>query len=670
MKNKLPFLALLFIFVISFGSLAQNPINKTIQITTTVQKTPPSITFSWNVVSGANSFTIYRKGKEAKTWGKVRATLAGSATSYTDTNVTVGIGYEYKIYQVGADTATTYVYAGIELPVTEARGKMILLVDSTMIDSLSEELHQLQNDLIGDGWTVIRKNVGRNDTVPAVKKIINDIYFSDPVKVKSLFIFGHVPIPYAGDINPDGHPNHLGAWPCDMYYGDMDSLWTDSIVDTTVAAWQINWNVPHDGKWDQSVLYQMSDSVTLETGRVDLWNLPSFPQTETQLLKQYLAKDHNYKFKLINPLRQGFIADNFGSYNLEYFASTGWRNFSALFNDTAVFQNDTGYFTEMTTRSFLFSYGCGGGTFTSASGIGSTSNFVSDSIQSVFTMLFGSYFGDWNGQDDFLRAPLASKGCTLTDCWAGRPYWNFHHMGLGETTGYCAKLSQNSNGSLYIVDPIYPWLDQMIHIALMGDPSLRLHIVAPPSALIVRQNVTVANLSWTAAPAWDSSFGYYIYRLDSATQVYNRISPSVITSLNFTDSFPTNGNNYYMVRALKLEKAASGTYYNLSEGVFDTANIVLNGIAQLPNPSINILVFPNPAKEMVNIQFKLSSGEHVRLVLSDMLGQDILEPLNKSMSTGQHSLSIDVSHLSAGMYYLRLDEGNGMFSNKKVIIER
>ena len=43
--------------------------------------------------------------------------------------------------------------------------------------------------------------------------------------------FGHVPVPYSGDIVPDGHmPDHVGAWPCDGFYGDMDGTWTDNAV--------------------------------------------------------------------------------------------------------------------------------------------------------------------------------------------------------------------------------------------------------------------------------------------------------------------------------------------------------------------------------------------------------------------------------------------------------
>jgi hypothetical protein len=34
-------------------------------------------------------------------------------------------------------------------------------------------------------------------------------------------------------------------------------------------------------------------------------------------------------------------------------------------------------------------------------------------------MVFGSYFGDWDSQDNFLRAPLASGA--LTSAWADGP---------------------------------------------------------------------------------------------------------------------------------------------------------------------------------------------------------------------------------------------------------
>jgi len=664
MKKTTSISILILLVLLGVEAFSQSPVNQTIQLTTTVQKNKPSITFSWNSIAGAVSFNVYRKLKTTIAWGPAIATLAANATGFVDSNISIGTGYEYKLRELGSDTAVTYVYAGIEVPVTEARGKMILLVDSTFVDSLRTELWQLQTDLIGDGWTVIRKNIGRNDTVPNVKRIIKNIYYSDTTNVKSVFIFGHVPVPYSGDINPDGHPDHLGAWPCDDFYADVDSAWTDVTVNDVSAARMQNWNVPGDGKWDQDSISE----VKLEVGRVDLSNLPSFPSTETQLLRQYIRKDHNFKFKLINPTRQALVCDNFQSYNLEYFASTGWRNFAALFNAPNVSENDGGYFSQMSAQSYLFSYGCGGGTFTSASGIGSTSNFVTDSIRSVFTMLFGSYFGDWDSQDDFLRAPLASKGWTLTDCWAGRPYWNFHHMGLGETIGYCAKLSINSNDSVYLTNPTYPWIGQWVHMGLMGDPSLRLHIVAPPSNLVGAPSNGTNVLIWNASAASDSVLGYYVYRLDTTTQVYNRITPSIIPAVYYTDNTPLNGRNYYMVRAIRLEKSASGTYYNLSQGIFDTTSITLTGIAQVAEQSVQMSVYPNPSKDNVTVKFYLAIGKQVKLTLINVLGQQVMDVANTAFNAGEQKINLNVSGLSEGIYYLRLQTDNSPDSFQKLVV--
>ena len=54
-----------------------------------------------------------------------------------------------------------------------------------------------------------------------------------------------------------------------------------------------------------------------------------------------------------------------------------------------------------------------------------------DSLQSVFTFLFGSYFGDWDSPDNFLRAALAS-GTILSNAWSGRPLWSMHYMAMGD----------------------------------------------------------------------------------------------------------------------------------------------------------------------------------------------------------------------------------------------
>ncbi len=218
------------------------------------------------------------------------------------------------------------------MPLVESRGKLVLVVDNTYAAQLAPELTRLQQDLAGDGWTVLRRDVARTDSPVSVKNLIKADYNADPANVKAVFLFGHVPVPYSGQLNPDGHPDHVGAWPADVYYGDMDGNWTDSSVNYTQT---VNTdpadrarlsNIPGDGKFDQTTI---PSAVELQVGRVDLANMPgrltwggpaTFP-SELELLRQYLNKDHNFRHKLINVPRRGIVGDYFGTRNGEAFAS-------------------------------------------------------------------------------------------------------------------------------------------------------------------------------------------------------------------------------------------------------------------------------------------------------------------------------------------------------------
>ena len=105
------------------------------------------------------SYTIFRKAFGAASWG-TGTTLPGSATNYADRNIVVGTAYEYQVVKNTSQyTGYGYIYAGINVPLTENRGKLLLVVDNTYAPNLSNELALLQQDIIGDGWTVTRLDV-------------------------------------------------------------------------------------------------------------------------------------------------------------------------------------------------------------------------------------------------------------------------------------------------------------------------------------------------------------------------------------------------------------------------------------------------------------------------------------------------------------------------------
>lgn len=541
---------------------AQTPDQTAIMITVTTSTAPPSLTFTWPLDASAIQYTVARRPAGANSWMPANLIPGGGAvTTWTDPNVAVGERYEYWFTKSGNPLAKGLVTAGVEARALEDRGIVVLVVESNKVQTLGVLLDRLTTDLVGDGWTVLRHDVPITDPAPLVKALITADAAAQPGQVQAVFLLGHVPVPYSGAINPDGHPDHFGAWPADAYYGDLDGVWTDASVNTSVASRPQNRNVPGDGKFDQSSL---PSSVELQVGRVDLIDMPSFPQGEDALLRQYLDKDHDYRHKVFAADPLAMIDDNFGYFSGEAFAASGWRNFAQILGAGNIVVAD--YFTALNTTtgpSYVWSYGCGGGWYQGAGGIGSTSNFVTSQNRGVFTMLFGSYFGDWDSTDNFLRAPLCS-GWTLADAWAGRPHWEFQPLALGETLGFCARLSQNDTAS-------GGYGTRFVHVALMGDPTLRQHVIAPPGSVVVTDAWPQANVTWT--PSVDAVAGHHVYRSASPYGPFVRLSQAPVVGGAFTDAAPSSGSSTYMVRAIRLETTPSGSYWNLSQGAFATQSL-------------------------------------------------------------------------------------------------
>lgn len=572
-------------------SAVENTWDYAVQVSSTVQASPARITLTWpqDTNGTPSSYTIYRKAPGASSWGGAIATLSGSATSYADASVTAGAAYEYRIVKAtGGYAGYGYIQTGITAPLVDQRGKVILLVDNTMAGPLAAELQRLEQDLAGDGWTVVRRDVARTDSPANVRALVRGIYDADRANVKSLFLFGHVPVPYSGQLNPDGHTDHIGAWPADVYYADVDGTWTDTTVNYVQTTHRYAFdnarstNVPGDGKFDQS---QIPSAVELELGRVDLanqpgddyWGIDAVIPSETELLRRYLNKDHAFRHREVNPARRALVGDYLGVLGGGAPAASAFRSFAPLVgannvrNHTREFNGQEGiWIPETSANDYLFVGGFAYSSYAAIHSLGSAGpalaaplhEFISRDVRGVFTLMFGSWHGDWDHPDTVLKAPLMTNH-GLVSVWSGRPHWFFHPMGQGETAGYVAKLTQNNTG---LYETQHNSSANQIHIALMGDPTLRLHPVGPVRSLSGSASGSTVALTWLASSDSDI-VGYHVYRGASAGGPFTRLTSAPITALNFTDSAGST-SAVYQVRAIKLETTPSGSYHNQSQGVF------------------------------------------------------------------------------------------------------
>jgi hypothetical protein len=652
----------------------------TVQLTASVQSSPPQILLSWpqDVVGTPQSYVIYRKDKPATAWGSP-VTLSGSTTQYLDNAVAVGTAYEYQVHKIaGTYQGYGYICAGINAPLVENRGKVILLIDNSVAAALQPELARLTQDLVGDGWIVLRHDVSRSDAVESIKAIIRNDYNSDPANVIAVFLFGHIPVPYSGDLAPDGHVEDTGAWPADLFYAEMTSTWTDSTVNDTSAGESRRWNVPGDGKYDASLV---PSNVELQIGRVDLAKMPgrktyggppTFP-AEVELLRNYLSKDHRFRHKLYTAEPRGLVHNVTGDREGAAPAASAWRNFAPFFGPANIRLCNNGEFLPLLrTNSYLWAYATDGADYSSMANLGGTSAFngasttdlVEKDIRTVFTMLMGSRFGFWDSEDNFMRAVLATPSYGLSCVYAGSPHWYFHHLALGETLGYSARLTQNNLANGLYRNQVNQGAGQ-VHVALMGDPTLRMHPVSPPSNLSGNVDGTGAHLQWIGSP--DTILGYHIYRAATAAGPFARLTGSFQAGTSFTD--PSLSGGTYMVRAIKLQTSSSGNYYNPSQGVFLTlagsidsdgdgmsdADEIIAGTDPQNRASVFKVIFTSvSSSNLATIVWTSVSGKAYRLGFKSRLtdsGLSYLSPLIIADGSGTTSWS---TSLPSGSGFLRV----------------
>ena len=404
-------------------------------------------------------------------------------------------------------------------------------------------------------------------------------------------------------------------------------------------------NVPGDGKFDQD---KFPDEIDLQVGRIDMNKMTGFSNTETGLIQQYLQKNHDFRLKNIQPLNRAIMNTSM-DIQLANTSASAWRSFSAMFGNNILNLNNcsfgcTEFIDSLNTESYLWAHMAGGGSDTSMQNdVFTSSHCINNPINSIFMQMYGSYLVEWykggisTQQNLLLRAPLASSGTTLATVWSGRaPSWHFHHMALGETIGYSEKVNQN-NYTTY--ESGMPTLRKGIHMNLMGDPTLKMHIVSPISNITSSQNGSSVDISWIGS-ADNNIVGYNIYRADSVYGKFTKLNSSYVITTNFNDANPLPTNNVYMVRAVKLENEASGSYYNLSTGLMDSIQIGPLGVEK-KLAEIDFSIFPNPALDKINFSRNLNGIE-----IMNSLGEIIMTQSGKIKS-------ISVNNFPNGIYFLK-----------------
>jgi hypothetical protein len=160
--------------------------------------------------------------------------------------------------------------------------------------------------------------------------------------------------------------------------------------------------------------------------------------------------------------------------------------------------------------------------------------------------------------------------------------WKIEPLMVGDTLGSMllhnvqAMLGfrQDAWGAKTNGPPVTPESDS-VFFSIIGDPTLRLRYVKPPSNL----SMSGSTLQWTSSPDQTVS-RYYVYKMDGTTGKYVRavtVAQPVVCPHSVTEPPATicsvtlgpadAGATKYMVRATQQINSALGSYWELSQGV-------------------------------------------------------------------------------------------------------
>ncbi len=570
--------AFAFLFILPIGiynsAIAQSVSEKRTVFVDITSFTDAQVSFSWDNFS-VDSTYIFRKELSDNKWTRLDSTIG---KTYTDNTITTNKEYEYK-FQVKTQTwpgsAYGYVVFGAKVNQKNSRGTILVVLDNRFTSSLHNEFKTLQLDLISDGWKPILITCDSSKTHNFLKYKIDSINAISTLN--GVILVGHLPVPYSGNSYIDGHPDHKGAWPTDLYYVTDSTLWTDNTVNYTNTTRPANTNVPSDGKYDNTVL---PESIFAPISRIDFANLPLLIDSETDLLRNYLIELSKYKQGKINVVKKGVVENNFLNFQ-EGFAYNGYMNFTSLLGSSKVLTADV--LSSLTDSIYQWSYTCGGGTDTSANGVFSISQLRTAAYKGIFSMLFGSYFGDWNTNNNLLRAYLGN-GKMLATCWAGRPSWFYHHMGQNNYLGLSATRSINNYRTNSTPYDSVGFGENWVHMSLLGDLSLRNRYSPLVQNFTADYNGTSGKmtLNWSAYTAKNVT-SYDIYVANDTLGPYTLLNSSSASDVEY-NYYPTPDTLFYFIKAIFLDTSGNGSYYNNSSGTFISINASAASSNSIPLP--------------------------------------------------------------------------------------
>jgi len=175
----------------------------------------------------------------------------------------------------------------------------------------------------------------------------------------------------------------------------------------------------------------------------------------------------------------------------------------------------------------------------------------------------------------------------------------------------------------------------------------------------------VVNLNWSTATE-TNNLGFEIQRK----------TDNEFVTIGFVDGHGTSTEIHnYLYADSKVE---SGTYYYRLkqidlDGSYEYSKVVEAEVLKPVKFALD-QNYPNPFNPSTMININLATDSKIKLVVFDILGQEVATLLNGNLAAGSHQVEFNASNLNSGVYFYRVDatgvDGTNFSSVKKMILTK
>ncbi len=110
-----------------------------------------------------------------------------------------------------------------------------------------------------------------------------------------------------------------------------------------------------------------------------------------------------------------------------------------------------------------------------------------------------------------------------------------------------------------------------------------------------------------------------------------------------------------------------GTYYPLLTGV--KVSVKGNELDVIPTEYVLEQNYPNPFNPTTMITYSLPNDGMTKLVVYNVLGEQVKVLVNEHMQAGSYTTSFDGSNISSGVYFYKLQTNNQVQIKKMLLLK-